>query len=66
MRRQGGLGLGLTIVRELMTLHGGTVTAESPGPQQGTTVRLEFAVAEVSHEPGEAPSQGLGSQAPVH
>ena len=66
MRRQGGLGLGLTIVRELMTLHGGTVTAQSPGPQQGTTVRLEFAVAGVSHEPGEALSQGLGSQAPVH
>jgi two-component system CheB/CheR fusion protein len=45
-RRQGGLGLGLTIVREIMALHGGTASAESPGENQGTTIRLEFAVAE--------------------
>ena len=46
MRRQGGLGLGLTIVREIMSLHGGTVNARSAGADQGTTIRLEFAVAE--------------------
>ncbi len=32
-----GLGLGLAIVRHLVALHGGTVTAMSPGPGQGTT-----------------------------
>ncbi len=39
-RTNGGMGLGLTLVRELLRLHGGTVTAKSPGPGKGA----EFAV----------------------
>jgi len=44
VRRHGGLGLGLSIVRDLVTLHGGTIEAESKGAGQGTslTVRLPF------------------------
>jgi CheY-like chemotaxis protein len=38
---QGGLGIGLTLVRSLVTMHGGTVEARSDGPGRGS----EFVVA---------------------
>jgi signal transduction histidine kinase/CheY-like chemotaxis protein len=41
-RRHGGLGLGLSIVRQLVEMHGGTVVAQSPGPGQGSTMRVEL------------------------
>lgn len=41
-RTQGGLGLGLAIVRSLVELHGGTVWAESAGEGQGTTFTIEL------------------------
>jgi signal transduction histidine kinase/CheY-like chemotaxis protein len=41
-RRQGGLGLGLAIVRHLTEMHGGSVLAQSPGPDQGATFVLRL------------------------
>jgi signal transduction histidine kinase/ActR/RegA family two-component response regulator len=41
-RAEGGLGIGLALVRNLVAMHGGTVEARSPGPGKGSafTVRL--------------------------
>jgi CheY-like chemotaxis protein len=41
-RAFGGLGIGLTLVRSMVELHGGTVTAESGGPNQGSTFRVRL------------------------
>jgi CheY-like chemotaxis protein len=50
-RAQGGLGIGLTLVRSLVTMHGGRVEARSPGVDQGSefVVELPIVTAEV-HE----------------
>lgn len=39
-RQNAGLGIGLALVRRLVDMHGGSVTAESPGLQQGTTITV--------------------------
>lgn len=43
-RRHGGLGLGLSIVKNLVELHGGTVWASSDGEGQGATFCIELPV----------------------
>ena len=55
-RAQGGLGLGLSLVQGIVTLHGGTVMATSPGPGQGSSfvVRLPMAEAPVPAATDEA------------
>jgi PAS domain S-box-containing protein len=67
-RRHGGLGLGLAIVKSLAELHGGSVSAESPGLGMGAafTVRLplcegslESRAAAVPQEPHETNLQGV-------
>ena len=48
-RAEGGLGIGLTIAKHLVEMHGGTVEARSDGPGQGSEFIVRFPMA---HQPG--------------
>ena len=52
-RAHGGLGLGLSIVRQLVELHGGTVQAESGGVGQGATFVLQLPVMVARRQAGQ-------------
>jgi len=56
-RSQGGLGLGLAIVRHLVELHGGTVYAESLGVGQGATFIVELPLMAVRLVAASEPEQ---------
>ena len=53
-RKQGGLGLGLAVVRHLVELHGGTISAESEGLGQGSVFTVDLPLAQERRDPARA------------
>jgi PAS domain S-box-containing protein len=56
-RAHGGLGLGLAVVRHLVELHGGTVSAASAGEGQGATFTVRLPLTVVRDTPDRLPSR---------
>ena len=62
-RSKGGLGLGLTLVKRLVEMHGGQVTAQSAGLGQGSTFQVYLPSLETALKAEPKPLQGTTSQA---
>jgi CheY-like chemotaxis protein len=62
-RTEGGLGIGLTVVRQLVALHGGTVVARSEGTNQGSEFIVLLPVLAQNHT---AKESNAGVRANAH
>ncbi len=56
-RPEGGLRMGLTLVQHLVTLHGGKVSASSPGPGKGSEFVVRLPLREATAEAGAEPAE---------
>ena len=63
-RTEGGLGIGLTMVKALAEMHGGTVTARSDGPGKGSefVVKLPYGLRDEEEAAVPAPRAGTPAQ----
>lgn len=63
--RFGGLGLGLSISRAIVEMHGGTIAASSGGLDQGATFRVELPASMPAPAEDETPAASPPAQAPA-
>jgi CheY-like chemotaxis protein len=62
-RAQGGLGIGLTLVRRLVEMHGGTVAAHSEGPGKGSDFVVRLPVLKHDGATSQRPAKDSGPAA---
>lgn len=60
-RATGGLGIGLTLVQQLAELHGGSVTAQSPGKGQGATFTVRIPATSAPGQSARAAAQPMAA-----
>jgi signal transduction histidine kinase len=65
-RAPGGLGIGLTLVRTLLELHGGRVEAQSAGPGHGSTFTASLPLVEASAPQVDRPERPPQSAVSLH
>jgi len=65
-RSAGGLGVGLTLVRQLVELHGGTVTAHSAGRNRGSEFVIRLPLTSPSADVGKDSPAAAPTRAPRH
>jgi PAS domain S-box-containing protein len=61
VRKHGGLGLGLSIVKQLVELHGGSIAAKSPGPGLGSSFRVSLPLMAAHELPDRPGTQALAA-----
>lgn len=65
-RSKGGLGLGLTLVKRLVELHGGWVEAQSEGVGKGSTFEVHLSTINAAPERTLKPEEGSSSHLLIH
>jgi PAS domain S-box-containing protein len=64
-RSEGGLGIGLTLARRLVDMHGGSIAARSGGTNQGAEFEVRLPLARPAARPSSRVSRDAAAQAPA-